>query len=152
MKKLLAILVLGLLLSSDAYAFIIKTGRENLAIVTDPPGAMCELKNNKGTWSVLTPGKIKVKRSKQALKITCTKDEYKKFTRSYNLHDPKTFDFNDISWETGDAIGSAATGDIFGVVLNASFLIVDTAMKKFGTYASHSRGGKPLIFIKLNKI
>ena len=37
------------------------------------------LKNNKGTWSVLTPDKIKVKRSKQALKITCTKDEYNLF-------------------------------------------------------------------------
>ena len=114
MKKLLGILVLGLLLSSNAYAFFIKTGRENLVIVTDPPGAICELKNNKGTWSVLTPDKIKVKRSKQALKITCTKDEYKKFTRSYNLRDPKTFDYDyDLALSTGATIGSAASGDIF---------------------------------------
>ena len=145
-------MVLCLLLSSNAYAFIIKTGRENLAIVTDPPGAMCELKKNKGTWSVLTPGKIKGKRSKQALKITCTKDEYKKFIRSYNLKDPKTFNFNDdLAWETGNTIGAAATGDIFGIVLHGSYVITDAVINKFGTYATHKKGGKPLIFIKLEE-
>jgi len=41
MKKLLGILVLGLLLiSSNAYAFLLKTGEEGLPIVTVPPGAL----------------------------------------------------------------------------------------------------------------
>ena len=141
-----------MLLSSNAYAFFIKTGRENLVIVTDPPGAICELKNNKGTWSVLTPDKIKVKRSKQALKITCTKDEYKKFTRSYNLRDPKTFDYDyDLALSTGATIGSAASGDIFDLVWFGSEVIADGVMKKFGTYTTHKKDGKPFIFIKLNK-
>ena len=145
-------MVLGLLLSSNAYAFFIKTGRENLVIVTDPPEAICELKNNKGTWSVLTPGKIKVKRSKQALKITCTKDEYKKFTRSYNLKDPKTFDYDtELAVDIGATVGSAISGDIFGLILDGGFVISDTVMKKFGTYTTHKKDGKPFIFIKLNK-
>ncbi len=84
MKRFLMILVM-LLLSSNAYAFFIKSGSERLPIITVPPGAQCELKNNKGAWSVVTPGEVKVKRSKQLLKITCVKDGYKKITKSYNL-------------------------------------------------------------------
>ena len=152
MKKILAVIVLGLVLSGNAYAFVIKIGSENLAIVTDPPGAMCELKNNKGIWAILTPGKMKVKRSKNSLEITCNKEGYKKFIRSYNLKDPKTFNFNDdLAWETGNTIGAAATGDIFGVVLHGGYVITDAVMNKFGTYATDKKNGKPFIYIKLKK-
>ena len=47
MKQLLVILVLGLLLSGNAYAGLI-FGKETLPIVTKPEGANCILKNNKG--------------------------------------------------------------------------------------------------------
>ena len=150
MKKLLAILVLGLLLiSSNAYAFLVKTGKESLPIITVPPGAQCELKNNKGTWSVVTPGEVRVKRSKQPLKITCVKDGYKKITKSYHLKDPKE---KLLSRDMTDeySITTLAGGDPSGIILDAASLALDAVMK-FGTYATHKKGDKAYIFIQLIK-
>ena len=82
-------MVLGLLFCGNAYAFLMKSGKEGLPIITVPPGAQCELKNNKGALSVVTPGEVIVKRSKQPLTITCIKDGYKKFNKFFALKDPK---------------------------------------------------------------
>jgi hypothetical protein len=76
MKKLLGIVVLGLLLSSNAYAGLIY-GKETLPIVTKPEGANCTFKNNKGNWNITTPDTIKFKLSKKKLKVTCKKEGYK---------------------------------------------------------------------------
>ena len=151
MKKLLGILVLSLLLSSNAYAFLMKSGKEGLPIITVPPGAQCELKNNKGAWSVVTPGEVKVKRSKQLLKITCVKDGYKKITKSYNLKDPKTLKFNDLSQDTLFLASDIAEGNIFGVVLDVTGIALSVANNKFGTYATHKKDRKKYIFIQLIK-
>jgi len=148
MKKLLAILVLNLLLSTNAYAFLIKIGKEGLPIITVPPGAQCELKNNKGDWSVVTPGEVTVKRSKQPLKITCVKDGYKKLTRSYNLKDPKTKLSEDVFGDSATIIHDVGTGDIFGAVFFSALTVMND---KFGTYATHKKGDKAYIFIQLIK-
>ena len=145
----LGIVVLGLLLSSNAYAFLIKSGEESLPIITVPPGAQCELRNNKGVWSVVTPGEVIVKRSKQPLKITCVKNGYKKITKSYHLKDPKKFKFNDVSQDTLFLVTDAAVGDIFGVVLDVTGIVLSVVNNKFGTYATNKRNGKGYIFIKL---
>ncbi len=76
MKKLLGIVVLGLLLSGNAFAGLIY-GKETLPIVTKPEGANCILKNNKGEWNITTPDTVKLKLSKKKLKITCNKEGYK---------------------------------------------------------------------------
>ncbi len=76
MKKLLGIVVLGLLLSGNAYAGLIY-GKETLPIITIPEGANCSLKNNKGNWNVITPDTIKLKLSKKELNVICYKAGYK---------------------------------------------------------------------------
>ena len=132
MKKVIAIIILSLLLSSNAYAFLIKSGEESLPIITAPPGAQCELKNNKGTWSVVTPGEVIVKRSKQPLTITCIKDGYTKFERFYNLKDPKT------ELYIGDPIDDFAVilsdlgqGDIFGRGYRIKKIEIDKNFPKY---------------------
>ena len=67
-KKLLGIVVLGLLLSGNAYGIIKGAGWETLNIVSTPTNAKCKLTNNKGSWLVVTPQEIKIKRSKKNLK------------------------------------------------------------------------------------
>ena len=60
MKKLLVIIVLGLLLSGNVNSAI-SIGSEKIVIITDQPGAHCVLTNNKGSWSVLTSGIVNEK-------------------------------------------------------------------------------------------
>ena len=149
MKRFVAILVLSLLLSSNANAFFIKSGYEELPIITVPPGAQCELKNNKGAWPAVTPGEVIVKRSKQPLKITCVKDGYKKITRSYHLKDPKT---KLLSRDMTDEISitKLAGGDPSGIIFDTAMLAIDAVMK-IGTYATHKKDDGAYIFIQLIK-
>jgi len=39
----------------------------------DLPGANCDLKNDEGTWFVVTPGSVVVHRSNKDLQVTCKK-------------------------------------------------------------------------------
>jgi hypothetical protein len=41
-------------------------------------GARCELTNNKGAWSVMTPGAVDVLTSESPLQVTCQKEGYRK--------------------------------------------------------------------------
>jgi hypothetical protein len=59
-NKLLGIVAFNLLICVSAYAGLIY-GKETLPIVTKPEGAQCSFKNNKGEWSLTTPGVIKFK-------------------------------------------------------------------------------------------
>ena len=142
MKKLLGIVVLGLLLSGNANA-IISIGSETLPIITDPTKSTCNLSNNKGSWSVVTPGSIKIKRSKKPLKIVCKKDGYNESTNFLYLRDPK--EVVDLSLETAFIIGSAMGGDLFGVAQNMFNAGLGILNSKFGTYATHQKNDKPLV-------
>ena len=76
MKKLLGIVVLGLLWCNFSNAALLY-GKETLPVVSNPEGADCTLKNNKGSWEVKTPATVKLKLSKKDLEIVCKKDGYK---------------------------------------------------------------------------
>ena len=148
MKKAIGILILGLLFCGNAYAFLITIGTEKLPIITVPPGAQCELKNNKNALSVVTPGEVIVKRSKQPLTITCIKDGYKKFNKFFALKDPKEA-LSDVSYETVALISDFARGDVFGIFLDGTSMALALGVNKFGTYATNKKNGKGFIYIKL---
>ena len=76
MKKFLAIVVLGLLWCNVVNAALFY-GKETLPVVSNPEGADCTLKNNKGSWEVKTPATVELKLSKKDLEIVCEKDGYK---------------------------------------------------------------------------
>jgi hypothetical protein len=86
MKKLLGIVVLGLLWCNVSYGALFY-GKETLPVVSKPEGANCILKNNKGSWEVKTPTTVKLKLSKKDLEIVCKKDGYKTKTITLPLKD-----------------------------------------------------------------
>jgi hypothetical protein len=146
-KKLLGIMVLGLLLSGNANA-VIAIGSEWIPIDTVPSGSRCELINNKGRWNVTTPNKVKIKRSKKPLEVICEKDGFKKTITTLYLRDPKkAVDVNHII----DAAISGAMGDPFFAAVNLAFAGVDKVLKKFGTYATHRKEDKLIIVIELDR-
>ncbi len=55
---------------------------QNLSVMTytndnkDLTGASCELKNDEGTWTAVTPASVMVRRSNKDMLIKCTKDGY----------------------------------------------------------------------------
>ena len=155
MKKLLGILVLGLVFSESADSAI-SFGSEKLLILTDQPGAHCVLTNNKGSWSVLTPGIVKVKRSKKKLNIVCNKEGYKETVTDYNLRDTSAVDADSATTSLSMAAGSAAAGDLLSAGIDVLITGLEVMDSKFGTYANTFGNDKnkrqPTIFITLNKI
>lgn len=58
-------------------ASIVKGSSQNIAITSQPAtGASCTLSNPRGTWTVVTPGSVEVKRSKENIEINCKKDGF----------------------------------------------------------------------------
>lgn len=58
-------------------ASIVKGSSQNIAISTPPTtGASCTLTNPRGTWTVVSPGSVEVKRSKENIEINCKKDGF----------------------------------------------------------------------------
>jgi hypothetical protein len=55
---------------------------QNLSVMTytndnkDLTGASCELKNDEGTWTAVTPASVMVRRSNKDMLIKCTKDGF----------------------------------------------------------------------------
>jgi hypothetical protein len=74
MKKILGIIVLGLLLNSCASTM--SGNSQNVTIASNVSGATCSLKNEKGNWSVQTPGSSVVTNSRENLTVRCQKDGY----------------------------------------------------------------------------
>ncbi len=155
MKKLLGIVVLGLLLSSNAYAGFIY-GKETLPIVTKPEGANCTFKNNKGEWNITTPDTIKFKLSKKKLKVTCKKEGYKTkerfiFVRAKDSLISKMADYDiigtDLETVVTDGILGAITSNPLHAISSIIFTGVEAAVKVTGkvgtfikepvTYATH---------------
>ena len=149
MKKILGIVVLGLLLSGNAYGIIKGAGWETLNIVSTPTNAECKLSNNKGSWLVVTPQEIKIKRSKKKLKITCNKIGYNESTTYYPLRDLKKekMDVNDAF----DGTFSAVIGDPVNAVLSGLNIGLTKTKHKFGTYATLIINDNRFIEIVLQK-
>lgn len=81
MNKILPLVIVSLLLQSCAS--IVSGSNQSIAFKTvDKQGklvdsANCELKNDKGTWFVKTPGSVTVNRSVENLHIDCKKNNLK---------------------------------------------------------------------------
>tara|TARA_A100001015_G_C14389831_1_gene481268 strand:+ start:35 stop:487 length:453 start_codon:yes stop_codon:yes gene_type:complete len=133
MKKLLAIIVLGLLFNFQAKAKI-SLGSEKLLITSFPSEANCELKNDKGTWNVVTPATIKIKRSKKPLEVSCIKNDFKK-VETFDFKTSKIID----SRVKDDAIDvgiSTILNDPIGVVLEGAEGALNIARNSFGSYGT----------------
>ena len=154
MKKLLAIIVLGLLWSGNANS-VISIGSEKLLIITDQSGAHCVLTNNKGSWSVLTPGIVKVKRSKKKLNIVCNKEGYKETRTHHILRNTKEVDADFAAGSAGGTLAGVAQGDMLSAGLEALMLGTEIVDSKLGTYTNnvglYKGKKKRSIFIRLNK-
>ena len=95
--------------SLSGCASIIKGSSQQIAIETPPAtGANCELSNRVGHWTVVTPGVAKVSRSKEDMRITCTKEGWQ--TASGVI--PSDFE--------GWTLGNLLIGGIIGLGVDAS--------------------------------
>ena len=64
-------------------ATIIDGSSEKIGITTGAvQGAHCVLSNGEGQWSVITPGKVTVERSKHDMKVTCSKQGYQEVSQT----------------------------------------------------------------------
>jgi len=148
MKKLLAIMVLGLFIltscvsgRSDNKAILF--GSEELLITTYPYGAKCQLKNDKEILNILSPERIKVKRSIEALKITCTKAGYKETTRNFYLREQgRRLGVDDVDIPASES----------SAVLSLAKFGFKSFKNRIGTYANSVDGNnKPAIHLDLIK-
>ena len=74
MKKLLGILVLSLLLAGCASTM--SGNQQNITVISNVKGANCSLSNEKGNWSIQTPGSVLITNSRLNLSERCTKSGY----------------------------------------------------------------------------
>lgn len=147
MKKLVYVFVLILLLNVNAYA-VISTGSEKLSITSFPSQAQCELTNNKGSWAVVTPGTVEVKRSKKPLNVTCVKDSFKaseKFTLKVSTLTTK----GEVVENIYDTTSGFLTNLFAGAIQGAS-KVFGVVKNSFGTYGStYNAEGVATIYLQL---
>ena len=74
MKKLLGIMVMGTMLAGCASTM--SGNQQNVTITSNVAGANCSLSNDKGNWSVQTPGSALITNSRLNLSARCTKSGY----------------------------------------------------------------------------
>ena len=74
MKKFLRILITGLMLAGCASTM--SGNQQNVTITSNVAGANCSLSNDKGNWSVQTPGSALITNSRLNLSARCTKSGY----------------------------------------------------------------------------
>ena len=74
MKKLLVILVISVILVGCASTM--SGNQQNVTITSNVAGANCSLSNDKGNWSVQTPGSALITNSRLNLSARCTKSGY----------------------------------------------------------------------------
>ena len=76
-----AVLIAAMALSGCAT--IIDGSSDKIGVTTGSvTGAHCVLSNGRGQWSVVTPGKVTVERSKHDMKVTCSKQGYQDVTQT----------------------------------------------------------------------
>ena len=74
MKKLLGILITGLMLVGCASTM--SGNQQNITVIANIKGANCSLSNDKGNWSVQTPGSALITNSRLNLSARCIKSGY----------------------------------------------------------------------------
>ena len=77
-------------------ATVVKGTDESVTLLTDPPGAVCDLEREGTTIGAVnpTPGTIEVDRDKDDIMVTCRLDDYEETTnnvRVFYTHNLDTF-------------------------------------------------------------
>jgi len=102
-----ALLAVGVSLSGCAS--VIKGSSQTIAIATPPTsGANCVLTSKEGSWPVVTPGVVKVERSKEDIIIRCTKPGWQDAMDTI----PSNFE--------GWTVGNLLIGGVIGVGIDAA--------------------------------
>jgi hypothetical protein len=84
-------------------ASIMKGSTQNIAITSPPAtGAHCTLTNPRGSWTVVTPGTVEVKRSKANIEIVCRREGFQDATAFI----PSGFQ----NWTTGNLLIGGVIG------------------------------------------
>jgi hypothetical protein len=105
--RIASVIALGLM--STACASIIEGTTQKIALTTPPAdGANCTLTNPEGSWTVTSPGTVKVHKSKRDLSVTCHKDGFQDGTATVQSH------FN------GATAGNILLGGVIGVGVDAA--------------------------------
>ncbi|MFN0316838.1 MAG: hypothetical protein ACKVQA_17610 [Burkholderiales bacterium] len=91
-------------------ATIIKGGKQEIHVATDPSGAQCELKRNGQVLGVVnpTPGSVSVSKGADSIEVACTKDGHLPGTEYISSS------FNSVTF------GNLIIGGLVGVVVDAS--------------------------------
>ncbi len=74
MKKIFSLLASFILITSCASTM--SGSSQNITVTSNVQGATCTLSNDKGTWSLSTPGSAVVTSSRVNLALTCAKEGY----------------------------------------------------------------------------
>tara|TARA_B100001741_G_C16475454_1_gene562238 strand:+ start:317 stop:694 length:378 start_codon:yes stop_codon:yes gene_type:complete len=74
MKKFFTLLASLILLTSCASTM--SGSSQNITVTSNVQGATCTLSNDKGTWSLVTPGSAVISSSRVNLALTCAKEGY----------------------------------------------------------------------------
>ena len=74
MKKIFGLIISCILLTSCASTM--SGSSQNITVTSNVQGATCTLANDKGTWSLTTPGSAVITSSRVNLALTCVKDGY----------------------------------------------------------------------------
>jgi hypothetical protein len=90
-------------------ATIIKGSSQSITITSSPvSGANCLLTSKEGSWPVVTPGVVKVDKTKEDILVRCTKDGYQEALATI----PSDFQ--------GWTLGNILLGGIIGVGVDAA--------------------------------
>ncbi|HEY7978753.1 MAG TPA: TonB family protein [Rhizomicrobium sp.] len=101
--------LLAVSVSLSGCASVIKGSSQTIAIATPPTsGANCLLTSKEGNWPVVTPGVVKVERSKEDIVIRCTKPGWQDATQTI----PSNFE--------GWTVGNLLIGGIIGIGIDAA--------------------------------
>ena len=74
MKKIFGLIISCILLTSCASTM--SGSSQNITVSSNVQGATCSLSNDKGTWSLTTPGSAVITSSRVNLALTCSKEGY----------------------------------------------------------------------------
>ena len=74
MKKILLLLTSFILLTSCASTM--SGSSQNITVTSNVQGATCTLSNDKGSWTLSTPGSAVITSSRVNLALTCIKEGY----------------------------------------------------------------------------
>ena len=74
MKKIFSLLASCVLLTSCASTM--SGSSQNITVTSNVQGATCKLTNDKGSWTITTPGSAVITSSRVNLALTCVKEGY----------------------------------------------------------------------------